>query len=122
MSRGGQDEKLGAEVLGLIRTRADLHRWGAANAHGRQMHEAVALLRAAAESTGPAPLLPIVEKAAASAVRVILRADDSSGIIGDAIRDLLRLHAKAAAGTRFQFWRRAHPMAACSASTPTRQP
>lgn len=39
----------------------------------------------------PAPdgLLPIVEKAIAAAVRVVLRADDSSGIIGGAIRDPL---------------------------------
>ncbi len=79
-------------VLGLIRTRADLHRWGAANAHGRQMHEAVELLRDAAGSADPAGLLAVVEKAITAAVRVILRADDSSGIIGDAIRDLLDLH------------------------------
>lgn len=67
------------------------------------MHEAVALLRAEAGSADPAALLPVVEKAAASAVRVILRADDSSGIIGGAIRDLLELHAATAA--------RAHPPA-----------
>ncbi|WP_157437324.1 DUF6880 family protein [Actinoplanes subtropicus] len=87
-------------VLGLIRTRADLHRWGAANAHGRQMHEAVAQLREAAEAMDPATLLPLTEKAIASAVRVILRADDSSGIIGDAIRDMLELHAKVVAKAR----------------------
>jgi hypothetical protein len=34
-----------------------------------------------------------VQKAIANAVRVILRADDSSGILGDAIRRLLSLHA-----------------------------
>jgi len=37
-------------VLPLIRTRADVWRWGAANEHGRQMHDAVAMLQAAAES------------------------------------------------------------------------
>jgi hypothetical protein len=100
MSRGLRDEQLGDAVLGLIRTRADLHRWGAANSHGRQMHEAVTLLRDAAESADSAALLPLVEKAIASAVRVILRADDSSGIIGDAIRDMLNLHAKVAAKAR----------------------
>jgi hypothetical protein len=100
MSRGLQDEKLGDVVLGLIRTRADLHRWGDANAHGQRMHEAVVLLRDAAQSADPAALLPVMEKAVASAVRVILRADDSSGIIGDAIRGLLELHAKAAAKAR----------------------
>ena len=97
MSRDLRDEKLGDTALGLIRTRADLHRWAAANAHGRQMHEAVTLLQDAAESADPAALLPVVEKAIASAVRVILRADDSSGIIGDAIRNLLALHTKTAA-------------------------
>jgi hypothetical protein len=90
---------LGETVLAMIRTRADLHRWSAANAHGRQMHEAVDLLRrAAADDT--AGLLPVVEKAIASAVRIVLRADDSSGIIGDAIRDLLALHADLARRAR----------------------
>jgi hypothetical protein len=83
---------LGETVLGMIRTRVDLHRWSAANAHGRQMHEAVGMLRAAARDD-PTGLLSIVDKAVASAVWVVLRADDSSGIIGDAIRDLLALHA-----------------------------
>src|SRR5690349_17671461 len=35
-----------------------------------------------------------------SAIRVILRADDSSGIIGDAIRALLELHAQVAGKAR----------------------
>lgn len=96
VSRGLRGENVGDVALGLIRTRADLHRWGAANAHGRQMHEAVGLLRGAAESADPAVLLAVVEKAVAAAVRVILRADDSSGIIGDAIRSLLELHANVA--------------------------
>jgi hypothetical protein len=60
------------------------------------MHEAVDLLREAADSADPAGLLPVVEKAIAAALRVILRADDSSGIIGDAIRGLLELHAQVA--------------------------
>jgi hypothetical protein len=53
-------------LLGMIRTRADLHRWGAANAHGRQMHEAVDLLRWAAAHDADG-LLPVVEKAIAAA-------------------------------------------------------
>lgn len=101
MARAGLDEQsVGDAALGLIRTRADLHRWGAANAHGRQMHEAVGLLRDAAESADPAILLAVVEKAVASAVRVVLRADDSSGIIGDAIRDLLKLHTQVVSKAR----------------------
>jgi hypothetical protein len=93
-------ESVGDLALGLIRTRADLHRWGAANAHGRQMHEAVGLLRGAAVSADPIVLLAVVEKAIASAVRVVLRADDSSGIIGDAIRDLLKLHIQVVSKAR----------------------
>jgi hypothetical protein len=100
VSRGLRDENLGDVVLGLIRTRADLHRWGAANAHGRQMHEAVDLLRDAAGSADPAALLAVVEKAIAAAIRVILHADDSSGIVGDAIRSLLELHVQVASEAR----------------------
>jgi hypothetical protein len=90
---------LGEMVLVMIRTRTDLHRWTAANAHGRQMREAVDLLRRAAADE-PTGLLPVVEKAIAAAVRVIVRADDSSGIIGGAIRDLLALHADLACRTK----------------------
>ena len=39
------DAALGDTVPGLIRTRADVSRLGAANAHDRQMHEAVEVLR-----------------------------------------------------------------------------
>ena len=87
-------------VLPLIRTRADLHRLGAANAHGRQMHQGVDLLEAAIPGTDPAQVYTVTHKALASAVKVIARADDSSGIIGDACRRLLALHPKAAAGAR----------------------
>ncbi|PYG01835.1 hypothetical protein SAMN05216184_101300 [Georgenia satyanarayanai] len=84
-------------VLPLIRTRADLHRWSAANAHGTQMHDAVDILEDAVKSEDPATVYAVTHKALASAVKVIARADDSSGIIGDACRRLLDLHPKAAA-------------------------
>jgi hypothetical protein len=42
----------------------------------------------------------VTHKALASAVKVIARADDSSGIIGDACRRLLDLHPKAAAAAQ----------------------
>ena len=76
-------------VLPLIRTRADLSRWGAANAHGRQMHAAVDLVEAAVPTTDPGEVYAVTHKALASAIKVIARADDSSGIIGDACRRLL---------------------------------
>jgi uncharacterized protein DUF6880 len=84
-------------VLPRIRTRADLHRWSASNAHGLQMHEAVDVLEAAIPSTDPAEVYTVTHKALTSAISVIVRADDSSGIIGDACRRLLALHPKAAA-------------------------
>src|SRR5665811_206155 len=84
-------------VLPLIRTRSDLYRWSVSNAHGRQMHEAVDLLEQAAPTTDPAIVFAVTQKALTSAVNVIARADDSSGIIGDACRRLLELHPKAAA-------------------------
>lgn len=87
-------------VLPLIRTRADLHRWSAANAHGRQMHEAVDLLEQAAPTEDPEAVYAVTNKALASATKVIARADDSSGIIGDACRRLLDLHPQAAAAAR----------------------
>jgi hypothetical protein len=84
-------------VLPLIRSRADLHRWSAANAHGKQMHDAVDILEAAVAAHDPGELMTVTEKAIASAVTVILRADDSSGIIGDAVGRLLLLHPQVAA-------------------------
>lgn len=87
-------------VLPLVRTRADLHRWSVANAHGVQMHDAVDLLEQAVESEDPATVYAVTHRALASAMKLIARADDSSGIIGDACRRLLDLHPKAAAAAR----------------------
>jgi hypothetical protein len=87
-------------VLPLIRTRADLSRWSASNAHGRQMHEAVDNLEAAIPTTDPAEVYAVTHKALASAIKVIARADDSSGIIGDACRRLLELHPTIAAAAQ----------------------
>ncbi len=65
--------------------------------HGEQMHDAIDLLEAALPSTDPAESYAVAHKALASAVKVIARADDSSGIIGDACRRLLALHPQLAA-------------------------
>ena len=81
-ARGVSD--LADAVLPLIRTRAELWRWSAANAHGRQMHGAVDLLEAERDAA-PAERLAVCQRAIASAVTVILKADDSSGVIGDAV-------------------------------------
>lgn len=86
-------------VLPLIRTRADVWRWNVANAHGARMHEAVAILQQAAEDDAP-DVFAVTQRAIASALKVIMRADDSSGIIGDACRDLLDLHPMVATRAR----------------------
>ena len=78
---------LADKVLPLIRTRADVWRWDTANRHGGQMHAAIDILESAMPTTDPV----------ASAVTVIARADDSSGVIGDACRRLLELHPLVAA-------------------------
>jgi len=67
-------------VLPLIRTRADLWRWSTANAHGREMHEAVDILERSIRSTDPDEVYAVTHRALASAIKVIARADDSSGI------------------------------------------
>jgi hypothetical protein len=64
------------------------------------MHEAVAILRQAAEHDDPADVFAVTQRAITSALKVIMRADDSSGIIGDACYDLLELHPIAAARAR----------------------
>lgn len=89
--------ELADAVLPLIRTRADLHRWSASNAHGSQMQEAVDLLEEAARTGDPVVVFSVTQRAIASALKVIMRADDSSGIIGDACQRLLDLHARTAA-------------------------
>ncbi|GAA4416433.1 hypothetical protein GCM10023169_11310 [Georgenia halophila] len=64
------------------------------------MHEAVDILENAIPTTDPAEIYTVTHKALASAIRVIARADDSSGVIGDACRRLLDLHPKAAAAAK----------------------
>lgn len=64
------------------------------------MHEAVAILQQAADEDDPADVFAVTQRAIASALKVIMRADDSSGIIGDACRELLELHPVLAARAR----------------------
>jgi hypothetical protein len=51
-------------------------------------------------TTQPAEIYSVTHRALASSLKVIARADDSSGIIGDACRRLLDLHPHAAAAAR----------------------
>lgn len=87
-------------VLPFIRTRADLHRWSAANAHGSEMHRSIDALEAARATTDPAEFHSVVHAALTSAIKVIARADDSSGIIGDACHRLLEVHPQSAAAAQ----------------------
>src|SRR4051812_48697804 len=64
------------------------------------MHEAVDILEAAIPTTDPAEIYAVTHKALAAAIKVIARADDSAGIIGDACLRLLTLHPQAAAAAR----------------------
>lgn len=96
-------------MLPLIRSRSrDLWRYSVANEHGVQMLDGAALLEQAIRHPQSLNIYGVVEptpdetykvahKALASAIRVIARADDSAGIIGDACRQLIDLHAQAAA-------------------------
>jgi tetratricopeptide (TPR) repeat protein len=84
-------------VLPLIKTRSEVWRWHAANAHGSQMHDGVDILEEALGVEDAKTVYDVTNRAIASAYKVIARADDSSGIIGDAVRRLLDLHPKAAA-------------------------
>lgn len=95
--KNGTVSTLADDVLPLIRTRAELWRWRAANAHGRQMHEAVDILEAAIPAGDPSEVYGVTHRALTSAITVIARADDSSGIIGDACHRLLVLHPEVAA-------------------------
>lgn len=93
--------ELADAVLPLIRTSSDIHRWSASNRHGSQMHDAVDILEEArATGADPKDVLDVTQRAIASSLRIIMRADDSSGIIGDAIRRLLDLHPEAATEAR----------------------
>lgn len=90
--------ELADTVLPLIRTSSDLHRWSASNRHGSQMRDAVDILeQARATGTDPTDVLDVTQRAIASSLKIIMRADDSSGIIGDVIHDLLDLHPAVAA-------------------------
>lgn len=61
------------------------------------MHRAVDVVEGAVGVEDPATVYSVTQKALASSIKVIARADDSSGIIGDACRRLVDLHPRAAA-------------------------
>ena len=92
--RDDVEDRLRHEVLPLFRTRAELHRWYAVREYVRGAQEGIEQLHERAREVGAAPVIPYVQKAIASTVRVILRANDSTGAIGDTVHSLLALHAR----------------------------
>lgn len=80
-------------ILAAFRTRRDLYNWRAANEYAVEARAAVEQLADAAAIWGAADFIPTAQKAIAATTRVLLHADDSSGLIGNVVDDLLRLHA-----------------------------
>ena len=89
--------ELADAVLPLIRTRDDVWRYRVANAHGADMHLGIDILEEAIPAQDPKIVFDVANRALASALKVIARADDSAGIIGDACHRLLKLHPRLAA-------------------------
>ncbi|WP_257158962.1 DUF6880 family protein [Corynebacterium cystitidis] len=93
---------LADSVLPLIRTRdRELWKLGRANYQGGRMREGVGILEAAEaelDADNPAysgeEIFDVTHRSLASAMKIIARADDSSGIIGGVIHSLIALHAR----------------------------
>nr|WP_274636466.1 hypothetical protein [Microbacterium bovistercoris] len=82
-------------VLASFRTtRRDMWNWRAVDEYAFEAEQAVPLLADMAEDYGAAGVIPVVQKAIASTFRVLMRADDSNGVIQLVIADLLNLHAE----------------------------
>jgi hypothetical protein len=85
---------LRAEVDRGLRTRRHLDYW-ASSAWARDASPVVDALADAVAAGPSAELVPLLERAAGHLVKVILRADDSDGLIGDLARRVLDLHQTA---------------------------
>jgi hypothetical protein len=87
-------EVLAAEVDSGLRTRRHLGYWESSE-WAAEARPVVAALADAVEDGPTRQLVELLQRAAGHVVKVILRADDSNGMIGDLARDLLDLHARA---------------------------
>lgn len=88
-----------AALKGLVDSLATRRRyldWRESNEHGRHAHQVVDALQEALGQESAAGLLPLLQRAVELLVRVCLKADDSSGILGDAVGRVVQLHAQAA--------------------------
>ncbi|MEZ5323369.1 MAG: hypothetical protein R2698_15090 [Microthrixaceae bacterium] len=99
LAAAGESERLAvlrAAVDDGLRTRRYLDYWGS-SAWAR---DAAPVVWALGEEVGSAPsgeLVVLLQRAAGHLVKVIMRADDSDGMIGDLCRDVLDLHRRACA-------------------------
>lgn len=99
LAAAGESERLAvlkAAVDDGLRTRRHLDYWGS-SAWAR---DAAPVVDALAEEVAAAPsaeLVVLLQRAAGHLVKVIMRADDSDGTIGELCRDVLDLHRRASA-------------------------
>lgn len=97
LASAGPSERIAvltAEVDSGLRTRGHLGYWESSEWAG-EARPVVAALAEAVEAGPSRELVELLPRAVGPVVKVILRADDSDGMIGDLARDLLELHAKA---------------------------
>lgn len=87
-------EVLAAEVDSGLRTRRHLGYWESSE-WAAEARPVVAALADAVEDGPSRELVELLQRAVGHVVKVILRADDSNGMIGDLARELLELHARA---------------------------
>jgi hypothetical protein len=91
---GGEVAELRAEVDRGLRTRRVLG-YRESSEWARAARPVVEELRLVAASSPSRDLVVLVERAIGHVVKVIMRADDSNGTIGDLARELLEVHAEA---------------------------
>ncbi len=81
-------------VLACFRTTSrDLYRTGRVNEYAFEAEQGVSLLQDMADDYGAAGVIPVAQRAISSTFRVLMRADDSNGVIQVVIAELLALHA-----------------------------
>ena len=92
--RDGDLGVLRKEVDRALRTRRFLDYWGSME-WAQAGHPVVAELERAVQIASSRELVELLQRAVGHVAKVIQRADDSSGLIGDLERELLDLHARA---------------------------
>ena len=91
--RDGDLGVLRREVDRALRTRRFLDYWGSME-WAQAGRPVVAELETTLRTAPSRELVELLQRAVGHVVRVIHHADDSSGLIGDLVRDLLELHAR----------------------------